>query len=109
MVEEVSVSTFADRLTDVGMKNTMQFDQEHEEFKETVREVVSVVLNCTGGCGFVIASHASYKAVREQQVDFQCVDHRAEFPKGYMTERLRDVHLSDPFFMQTIGGVLRPQ
>lgn len=101
-IRKVSKDLFAATLTNVVILDALRNDEERNDLTTTVKELVKVVLGCEGGCGFVVASYAAYKAVRDDDVDFQAVDHSAHFQKGYMTERLRGVHVGDPAFMQAM-------
>lgn len=99
---EASEGEFSQLLTNVYLLDKFRNDEERQDFTRTVTELVKVVLQCEGGCGFIVGSYSAFKAVREDNVDFQAVDLNKRYPKGYMTERLRDVHVSDPAFVQAM-------
>jgi len=95
---------FVRKLTNMHLLTMMQTDKDRTDFSETVQALVKVVLQCEGGCGFVVASHAALTSIGRQKVDFQVTDKSALYKDGYMTERLQGVHVSDETFLQAISA-----
>jgi hypothetical protein len=58
--------------------------------------LLDMALDLEGGTGFVIAPAESYDYLQDEvNVDFSVVDKNATYPKGYMSQKLCDEHVSN--------------
>eukprot|EP00415_Alexandrium_ostenfeldii_P003880 UN3880 len=101
LVTRVTPDVFAQSLVELARvaARDFHFDEQGssiEQFADTVQRVAELALATEGGCGFVVAPGEAFRWLQEvHTVDFQVVDRSEAFPGGYMTERLREVHVSD--------------
>merc|ERR1712135_94393 len=79
-------------------------DEDCTSFCETVALVVDILRQCSGGTGIVISPVSALTAIQRQRVDFQVTDTSPKFPRGYMSELLKDVHVSDPLFREAMDA-----
>lgn len=101
-IVEVPECDFVRKLLDRDVLSRLQTGEDGIHFRSSVTSAVQVLLSCDGGCGFVISPLGALTAIQRKRVDFQVTDKRFDFPKGYMTERLRDVHVDDPAFAKAM-------
>lgn len=74
--------------------------------QETLKQMLILATDhAQGGCAFVVASNDGYGALKKARVDMQPVDRDEArgWSKGYMTERLEHIHVSDPSFRDAIS------
>ena len=101
-VTEVRESDFVRKLLGQDLLCRLQNEDDRNQFRRSVASVVNVILRCDGGCGFVISTMAALTAIQRKRVDFQATDKRGDYPRGYMTERLNDVHIDNPAFLKAM-------
>jgi len=101
MVIKISQSSVPQHLLKV-MKDMHLQEKERPFFNDTVMAVWAMIVQLHGGCGFLVALQRDFISVRNRKVDFQVVDRSPHYPKGYMTERLRDVHVTSAEFLEAI-------
>jgi len=102
-VTEVRESDFVRKLLGQDLLCRLQNEDDRNQFRRSVASVVNVILRCDGGCGFVISTMAALTAIQRKRVDFQATDKRGDYPRGYMTERLNDVHIDNPAFLKAMN------
>merc|ERR1711971_57640 len=68
------------------------------DFRLTVSELAHLVWNAEGGCGFLATTDEGWNELIDANVDFHVCDRNDQYPSGYMTERLRGVHVGDEKF-----------
>jgi len=107
-VAEVSPASFEQILYIEARKAVLQLDvpggkSTVDSFLHTVRRVAHLSLQAEGGCGFVIAPAEAFQWLQDARaVDFQVVDRSEKYPTGYMTKRLKGVHVDDKAFLQAV-------
>jgi len=79
-----------------------------ESFLDAARRAAELALQAEGGCGILVAPQAAFAWLQEvNHVDFQVVDRSEAFPDGYMTRRLRNVHVDSEAFLQAVQELSR--
>lgn len=79
-----------------------ELKEERTTFLATVLSIWSVIISVDGGCGFVVAPNEVFLSAANRRIDFQVVDRSPKFPKGYMTQRLRNVRTDSDQFLEAM-------
>lgn len=86
------------RVTQFCNEVPMEDEEERSRFLETTLTVARLIIQLEGGCGFLIAPISAFMSVKSRNIDFQVTDRNENFPEGYMTEQLKDVHVGSSAF-----------
>ena len=69
----------------------------------TIRAVAALTFAAQGGCAFAVADKAAFKELQARPgVNFEVVDRSEKWADGYLTTRLRGVHVRDPRFREAV-------
>merc|ERR1711957_426592 len=76
--------------------------EDAQQFFRTLRDVLCLALEAKGGLGIIVSPIQAFETMKARRIDFQAVDKDERHPHGYMTHRLKDLHVSSPEFMQAL-------
>ena len=73
------------------------------ELEVTIRAVAALTFAAKGGCAFAVAEKASFQELQARPgVNFEVVDRSPQWADGYLTTRLRGVHVREQRFREAV-------
>lgn len=71
-------------------------------FMKTLTDAMGLAAKAHGGFALLITDGVGYKDLANQNVDFQVTDRNDDWPKGYLTQKLEGLTISDEAFQETM-------